>query len=121
LAAPVDTQRIIVAGKTIDGCLGYDTVTIYVIDPDLILIPNLITPNGDNENDAWVLNQLHNLANYDITITNYAGKVVFQTSNYQNDWNATEDGKELPEGIYYYLMENRKGSELFKGFIQVIR
>lgn len=120
-ASPVDTQAYVVVGQTINGCVGQDTVIVFVKDRNFIRIPNLITPNGDGENDFWVLSDVKDLNLFDITIVDYAGKIVYQNSNYQNDWNAVMDGKELPEGIYYYRMASRNSTAVYKGFIQVIR
>lgn len=121
ICSAVDSIQYQLKGTTANGCSQTRTVTVRVVDKPVIRIPNLITPNGDGENDFWVVSELRDLDKYDVTIANYAGKVVFTTSNYKNNWNATQDGKLLPEGVYYYLMKNRRTSEEFKGFIQVIR
>lgn len=121
VASPGDSQTYIVTGTTIDGCVGRDTVTVLVADREVIRIPNLITPNADGFNDFWVLSDLPELSLFDIIITDYAGKIVFEVSDYQNNWNATKDGEELPEGIYYYSLKHRQTGDITKGFIQVIR
>jgi gliding motility-associated-like protein len=87
----------------------------------IISMPNVFTPNGDGENDYWVLSDVKGLEQFDITIMDYAGAVVYTNKNYDNSWNAMKDGKLLPEGMYYYHMENRLSGIVFKGFIQVIR
>lgn len=121
IASPSDNTSYIVTGQNLNGCSGSDTVTVYVIDRTFIRIPNLITPNGDNRNDAWVISDLKDLASYDLTITDYSGRVVLESSDYKNDWNARLDGNELPEGNYFYILKHRKSGVIYKGFIQVIR
>ena len=38
------------------------------------------------------------------TIFNRWGNIVFQTNDYQNDWNGKDkQGKELSEGVYSYV------------------
>lgn len=120
-AKPLVTTMYVVRGTDANGCKAYDTVWVKVVEPLYIRIPNLITPNGDGQNDYWVISDIKNLSGFDLTITDYAGKVLFTSSNYANDWNATKDGKELTDGIYYYKLKNRSTSETIKGFIQVIR
>jgi len=120
-ATPTETTTYFVTGKNASGCSAMDSVKVRVLEPLFIRIPNIITPNGDNQNDAWVISDIKDLASFDVTITNFQGKIVFTSSGYLNDWNATKEGKELPEGVYYYNLFNRKTDETLKGFIQVIR
>lgn len=116
------TQQYVVTGTDINGCMGRDTVTVTVVAPAFVRIPNIITPNGDSENDAWDLRELEELDQYDLTITDYQGKVVYQSSSYLNDWKATDKaGEELPDGVYYYKLTHRGNRSELKGFIQVIR
>jgi len=64
-------------------------------------IPNAISPNGDNVNDYWILENFDDTVS--ITIFNRWGEVVYEDENYQNDWNGVDKkGKDLPEGVYYY-------------------
>ena len=80
---------------------GYVSESNYVIcvqpEPPLITIPNVFTPNYDNTNDFFVINNLL-LYNYrPIVIKNRWGKTVYQSSQYNNDW----DGTGVPDGVYY--------------------
>jgi len=121
-AGPVKTQKYVATGTDANGCKGTDTVTVTVVEPVFVKIPNIITPNGDNQNDAWDLRQLADLFQYDLSITDYQGKLVYESSNYMNDWKAQDNNSnELPDGIYYYLLRNRVNNTELKGFIQVIR
>lgn len=121
-AGPVKTQRYAVTGTDANNCKGVDTVTVTVVDPLFVKIPNIITPNGDNQNDAWDLRQLADLNLYDLSITDYNGKLVYESNNYLNDWKAQDkNSNDLPDGIYYYLLRNRSNNSELKGFIQVIR
>jgi gliding motility-associated-like protein len=97
-------------------------VKVKVIDPPLVRIPNLITPNGDGENEFWDLTELKDYWLYDITLSDRQGKKIFYTQNYQNDWQALDtDGGQMPVGVYFYHMKNRNTAEEYRGFIQVIR
>ncbi len=121
-ANPPATRQYVVTGTDANGCKGTDTVTVTVTEPLFVVIPNIITPNGDNRNDAWNVSQLANLNQYDLSITDYSGKLVYESSNYLNDWKAQDkSSNDLPDGIYYYLLRNRVNNSELKGFIQVIR
>ncbi|MCC7299331.1 MAG: gliding motility-associated C-terminal domain-containing protein [Bacteroidia bacterium] len=121
ISTPPDSISYLVVGTSINGCIDSSVVKVKVVDRPVVRIPNIITPNGDGENDYWVISDVKNIDRYDLSIADYAGKLVYSTSNYKNDWNAIKEGKLLPEGVYYYHLQNRRTGELYKGFIQVIR
>ncbi len=121
-ARPLDTIVYKVYTKDVNGCESEDSVKVKVIDPPLVRIPNLITPNGDGENEFWDLTELKDYWLYDITLSDRQGKKIFYTQNYQNDWQALDtDGGQMPVGVYFYHMKNRNTAEEYRGFIQVIR
>jgi len=92
------------------------TRPLYVI----LQATNTITPNNDGINDKWVFPQAVALGGYNVTIFNNLGATIYgPVTGYNNEWDATYNGKELPSGTYYYIIEN--GTNVFKGFITVIR
>ncbi len=83
------------------------------LDTDLF-IPNIFTPNGDGYNDVFFLrNKPDNGVN--LVITNRWGKVVYSSSNYDNDW--TGDG--IPDGVYYYNVSSEGQSK--SGWVEILR
>lgn len=58
---------------------------------------NIITPNNDGRNDFLVINNIDLYTNYDISIFNTIGQLVFNSVNYRNNWS----GSELKSGVYY--------------------
>lgn len=122
LVRPVKNQIYTVTTLDSASCLWRDTVQVTVVDPPLIRIPNLITPNGDGENDFWDLIEVPNLEEFDIEIYNRPGELVYRTSNYLNDWRAkAANGSDLLPGVYFYYLKNRVTELEYRGFIQVIR
>ena len=122
IGRPLETRMYYVSGTDSNGCDDMDSVLVTVVDPPLVKIPNLITPNGDNENDYWDLTELADLFLFDIRISDRQGKLVFFTDNYQNNWNAIDNsGLELTDGVYFYHMKNRFNGDEFRGYIQVIK
>jgi gliding motility-associated-like protein len=122
IARPLTTRTYYVSGTDSNGCDDNDSVLVTVVDPPLVRIPNLITPNGDLQNDFWDLSELADLYLFDIRISDRQGKLVYYTGNYLNDWKAVDNsGTDLPPGIYFYYMKNRFNGEEFRGYIQVIR
>jgi hypothetical protein len=77
-----------------------------------VVVPNLITPNGDGLNDAWEIKNLPSV--HSVKIYNDLGIKIFESSEYRNDW-----GNASQSGIYYYILLYNKKEE--KGWIQVIK
>lgn len=118
----IDSMRFYVTALDSNGCEDMDSVTILIIDPPLIKIPNIITPNGDDENETWNLIDIPDLFLYNIIITDRQGHRVYEAKDYQNDWNAIDqNGNALPNGVYFYYMKNSKTQKVYRGYIQVIR
>jgi gliding motility-associated-like protein/uncharacterized repeat protein (TIGR01451 family) len=85
-----------------------------------IFIPNVIKPDNDGKNDAFVLRVSHKYDKIGVLIFNRWGDVVFTSDDYKNDWSA----EGLNGGTYYYQIKgiNRIGREKhYKGWLQVIK
>ncbi|HMM12119.1 MAG TPA: gliding motility-associated C-terminal domain-containing protein [Bacteroidales bacterium] len=83
-------------------------------------IQNILTPNGDGYNDVWKIDILNSIRPARVTIYSRSGLKVFETSNYNNNWDGTYNGNPLPEGSYFYVIEGARG-ETFKGTITLLR
>lgn len=103
------------------------TVTITVRESDCTFVPNIITPNGDTENDVLVIPCLENSTLFrsnSIVIYNQWGDKVFEASPYQNNWGGTldnEPGKNLPDGTYFYIFRPGPNEAVLKGFVEIYR
>ncbi len=97
------------------SCVVVDTVRVSFLDCPGV-VPNVITPNGDGKNDAFVIENVE-LLPWKLRIYNRWGTTVFQTENYQNDWQA--EGH--PSGTYYYSLTNGQLKRELKGWIEVLR
>lgn len=82
-------------------------------------IPNFISPNNDGINDFWEITGIQKLDGYKLDIFNKIGETIYHSDAYDNTWNATFNGKELPDGTYYYVFKNDVNS--YSGYISVIR
>lgn len=89
------------------------------IDPTTDGVMNLITPNGDGFNDLWLID-LAKLRPAKVAVYSRAGRQVYSSNDYNNDWGGTYNGNHLPEGTYYYLIEGGNG-EVIKGPISILR
>ncbi|MFT5580832.1 MAG: putative repeat protein (TIGR01451 family)/gliding motility-associated-like protein [Psychromonas sp.] len=90
----------------------------------IVSVPEAISPNGDGFNDKLVITGLEYIPDNTLRIFNRWGDLVYERSDYQNDWEGTSESSmnigngELPNGTYYYVLETN--SEIYgviKGFI----
>lgn len=104
------------------GGVFHQQITIEVIpDPYEFSAGSYISPNNDGKNDVWQIQNHEVYRGFKVTIFNDAGSAVFSTTDYQNDWNGTYDGKDLPPGVYFYLVENPGKDKKFTGTITLNR
>jgi len=89
------------------------TDTVNVIIPP-INIPNLITPNGDELNDKYVIKGMTDHWKFDIY--NRWGNLIYTREPYDQSW----QGDGLSDGIYYYLITDPAGNKC-KGWVQILK
>ncbi len=84
--------------------------------------PNMITPNGDGQNDVWVLDNLSIIhPECIVRIFNRWGNLVFESEGYKDSWNGTHKGERLPMGTYYYTIDlNDTEKTVLKGNVSII-
>jgi gliding motility-associated-like protein len=81
------------------GCNDTICKTFVVHDVDLVL-PNIITPNGDGINDILHIKALEYYPQNTLMVFNRWGNKVYERQNYANDWKAPG----LSDGTYYYFL-----------------
>ena len=75
------------------------------------------SPDGDGVNDTWVVPYIEQYPKSELVIYNRWGVVVYEAQNYKSDWN----GENLPEGVYFYILNLKNGSKEIKGSIYLKR
>ncbi len=122
LASPLVTTDYTVTGTNNFGCSDSGIAKVFVDEMVVISVdaPKAFTPNGDGINDEWKIGNIAVYASCPIRIFNRKGQNVYEASEYNNDWDGTYSGKELPEGAYYYII-SCEGSEVHTGSIALIR
>ena len=88
----------------------------YLIISDIV-IPNVISPNGDGSNDLLVFTNLEYHSGNKLTVLNRWGGKIFETENYKNDWSG--DGHS--EGTYFYVLEVDDLDDPIKGTFTIFK
>ncbi len=125
------TYPVFLSFKDLNGC---DTVVMHEVVVKLLnlMIPNVITPNGDGKNDTFEFREKVGDNNYqeidllevylsnELVIVDRWGRKVFSQMNYKSgDW----DGENLGDGVYYYVFKGigQFGNDLFHGSVTILR
>jgi len=108
-----------VIGTDINGCTDTALVTITVANT--IVFPDGITPNGDGLNETWVIQLIKEFPDAVVQIYNRWGQKVFESVGYTEEWDGTMNGKKLPVGTYYYVIDLGPELEKFAGPITLMR
>jgi gliding motility-associated-like protein len=99
-----------------------DPTETRVIDPgkDHMNVDHLFSPNGDGINDYWKLRDIEKFGRVYVKIYDRWGTLLYESTNYQNDWDGTSKGKSLPEGAYIYFIKTEKVGDK-AGVINIVR
>lgn len=89
-------------------------------------IPNAFSPNGDGFNDTFYIPDFNTYSNINVNIFSEWGQLIFQSSDYQNDWNGEGNagrmkGKVLDSGTYYYVFKIKGVESTLTGYVYLSR
>jgi gliding motility-associated-like protein len=104
------------------GCSNRDTASISInLIPCSLVIPNIMTPNGDGNNDTFIgqSNVLTAGISADVIVFNRWGNVVYENKRYIGDWSAND----LPDGTYYYIVKITGNglNDIYEGDLMILR
>lgn len=114
-----DAARSGVYTVTVTSALGCSTqaqMTVRFGDDCPFFIPNIITPNGDGQNEAFAPQGLEPDA-WDLEIYNRWGMKIYAQARYAGTWTAAGQAA----GVYYYFLKHTADGRYHKGWIQVQR
>lgn len=102
--------------------------TIHVKLAEVVFnIPQIVSPNGDQNNDKWVIENIEKFPQNSVTIVDRWGGEIYKANSYNNEeivWDGSnKNGDLVPTGTYFYVISVNFESELVEksGFIELIR
>ena len=118
--SPDETTTFMLKG-TLSTCEKLDYVTVFV--KGSFRIPNTFSPNGDGKNDVWIIPNINDYPSNEMIIMNRFGQELYQSRPYTftNAWTGISNNRELPEGVYFYILNLRGDFGVKKGTISIIR
>ena len=94
------------------------------VNPTVISIPNIFTPNNDNINDVFFIKGIY-LINFSCKIYDRWGSLIYQWADINVGWNGKINDESLADdGNYYFLLtynDNTGGLINKKGFFQLLK
>ncbi|MEM9674008.1 MAG: gliding motility-associated C-terminal domain-containing protein [Bacteroidota bacterium] len=108
------------------GCTFTKSATIE----STIYAYNGISPNGDGENDKFIISCIENFENNIVRIYNRAGALVYEKERYDNLTTYFEGfgnrglyigGEKLPDGTYFYIIDKNNGDDPESGYLELMR
>lgn len=125
---PLSDMDYTITVKNNESCFASDKIGVKVLcGENLVRIPNAFTPNGDGNNDVFIIKGIGILKH--LTIFDRWGVKVYDRSNIvasnkSTCWDGTMNGNPLPTGtyIYYAEMQCASGASFIqKGSVVLIR
>jgi gliding motility-associated-like protein len=107
------------------GITGKSNSSQVCITPtELITVPNVFTPNNDLVNDYFRPVLSFTPAEYHLVIMDRKGVVLFETRDFNAEWDGTGNGTPQPQGVYLWFLKavTPSGKSISKtGTITIIR
>ncbi|MEY4991143.1 MAG: hypothetical protein RI948_9 [Bacteroidota bacterium] len=120
----IDAGTYILTLSDANQCNLTDTFSIECLPLIDVVAPQFLSPNGDNLNDIWLLQNTAQYPELEVKIFNRWGSLVYEAQPYLNDWNGWSE-KGSPEGplpaatYFYYIYTHKKSQEPLKGYIEI--
>lgn len=76
-----------------------------VVEKEQFFIPSAFTPNGDGLNDLFYVKANFEPHNFEITIINRSGDLLFHSRDINIGWDGQLHGNTLPQGMYIYIIK----------------
>ena len=87
-----------------DGCKGYDTLLVNVLNVPGFYIPKAFTPNGDGLNDVLKPVPIGIIKMNYFRVFNRKGQMVFETTTLGAGWDGTYKGQKQDTETYVYMI-----------------
>ena len=105
-------------GNTLDKFFEIDRTRLGFTSLE---IANTFSPNSDRFNDYWGVREIRYYEGARIFVFDRGGVGLFYTENPDIRWDGTYNGKEMPVGTYYWVIQILETGEIRRGVLNLIR
>ena len=103
IATPQTSTWYYVTVKNAGGCERIDSVYIEVDPTTNIYVPNIFSPNDDNNNDVYLISG-KGIDQFNLAIFNRWGQLLFESTDIEQGWDGTKEGTPLGQGVFVYKL-----------------
>ena len=129
-AFPLSNLLVTATLTDTNGCSVQDEVFLRIKRDSLVFIPNIFTPNGDQENDVFMIFSSRSVEKINhFLVYDRWGEIMYEQHDFSPDnpaygWDGTLKGKPLSPAVFVYwadvqLIGGR--SVIFKGDVTLLR
>jgi gliding motility-associated-like protein len=103
------------------NCIADYNVLLHYERENCLIIPEIITPNGDGFNDTWIIEGAWFYQDIIVEVFDRWGKRVFHSDGYPEPWDGTMNDKDLPMDSYHFVIRSNNLSKPVIGNITIVR
>ena len=118
VASPANDTRYLLRAVSDSGCVDTGSVFIKVLLAPVV--PNTFTPNGDGVNDRWEIQYLDSYPGAVLEVYNTTGQLMYRSFGYNTPWDGTVNGRKLPSGTYYYVIDPKNRRNKMAGYVTIL-
>ena len=105
-----------------NSCIYYYSFNLTNEFDECLLIPSVITPNGDGYNDEFKIRGIELYPETQVDIYNRWGQLLYRSDKgYHNRWDGTFNGKLMPFDTYFYVINLNDGGEPITGPLTLVK
>ena len=126
VARTASTTTYEVTTEGANGCTATDSITVTVSKGSGGIgfpVANAFTPNGDGANDRFGIKYWGYISDFEMSIFNRQGMLVFTSANPDQGWDGKYKGQPQPTGTYVYMIRANTlcGVAFKRGTFELIR
>ncbi len=115
---PAGEYHVVVTDS--QGCVITDDITLRQIE--ILAMPTGFTPNGDGDNDYYVIKGIEAYPSNTFSVFNRWGNKVYEQENYNNRWNGQSHLRiDLPIGTYYVVLKDSNDTTIKDSYVDLRR
>ena len=101
------------------GCMSEKSFSIEAIQPEAM---QFFSPNGDGDNDRWIIKNIDTYQNATVRIFDRFGKMILETNaqDFEYGWDGTYNGKHMPATDYWYEIDIEEIDRQYVGHFTLI-
>ncbi len=102
---------------------GCDTAQVAIyIRCGKVKVYTGFSPNDDGSNDHFTVEGIELFPESELKIFNRWGNEIMYSKGYKNNWKGTWNGKDVPDGTYFYIIDLKdKEHTMLSGYLQIRR